>query len=143
MRDVGLGDKVYSPDLQTFELEGPSGVFGTVASVLVGPIRLVMRCAHNIMILPANLLASYAEGLLIVSAIMLTVGVFDFLLLGKWPLLVSQVPLIILAVKLKASASKAVVKAQEKAEVEIDTEKVEELCNTIYDEIDAALGKGK
>ena len=143
MRDVGLGDKVYSPDLQTFELEGPSGLFGTVASVLVGPIRLVMRCSHNIMVLPANLLASYAEGLLIVSSLLLVVGIFDFLFLGKWPLLVSQVPLIILAVKLKASASKAVIKAQEKVEVEIDTKKVEELCNTLYDEIDAALGKGK
>lgn len=141
MRDVGLGDKVYSPDLQTFELEGPSGVFGTLASVLVGPIRLLMRVMHNIMILPANLLASYADGLFIVGALMLGAGVFDLLVYGKWPLLVSQIPVMILAVKLKAGASKAVKSSTEKTEVEIDVEKVEELCNSITAELDSIIGK--
>lgn len=141
MRDVGLGDKVYSPDLQTFELEGPSGVFGTLASILVGPIRLLLRVMHNIMILPANLLASYADGLFVVGALMLGAGVFDFIVYHKWPLLVSQIPVMILAIKLKAGASKAVASSLEKTEVEIDVEQVEELCNSITDELDAIVGK--
>lgn len=143
MRDVGLGDKVYSPDLETFELEGPSGVFGTVASIVVGPVRMIMRVMHNIVILPAELLASYAEGLLIVGCAMMAVGIFDFLVFHKWPILISQIPVIFLSLKLKAKATEAVVKSKEKTEVEIDTEKVEELCSSVYEEIDAALGKGE
>lgn len=141
MRDVGLGDKVYSPDLQTFELEGPTGIFGTLASIIVGPLRLLMRVTHNIVILPANLLASYADGLLLVGAVLTALGVVDFLVFRKWPLLVSQLPVIILAIKLKAAASKAVLQAEEKHEVEIDTTQVEKLCNTIYGELDEVLGK--
>lgn len=140
MRDVGLGNKVYSPDLQTFELEGPTGIFGTLASVVVGPIRLLLRVMHNIVILPAALLESYASGLLIVSVILLVTGIVDIIVFKKWPLLVSQIPAVLLAVRLKQKASRGVQLAKAKVEVEIDDEQINELCNGIYDKLDAAIG---
>lgn len=134
-------DKVYSPDLVPYEFSGASGLFSTIASIIVGPIRLLLRVVHNIMILPAGMMASYAEGLLIIGAMVGVIGVIDFILRGRWPLLVSQIPVILLAVKLKATASRATEIALIKSEVEIDTDKVEELCNGIVPELDAIIGK--
>lgn len=133
--------KVYSPDLQTFSLEGRSGIFGTLASLIVGPIRVISRVAHNVMILPADLLASYAEGLLIVGVVLEVIGIADYVFWHKWPLMVSQLPVIASAIHLKAKAKKAIVIAETKHEVEIDLDQVTELCNTIYQELDAIVGK--
>lgn len=135
------GQKVYSPDLQLFSLEGKSGVFGTIASFIVGPIRLLSRVAHNVMILPANLLASYAEGLFFCGLVLGVLGVVDYLVYDKWPLIVSQVPVLMLARHFKQRAKRAVVISQTKHEVEIDNEQVSTLCNTIYDELDQIVGK--
>lgn len=132
--------KVYSPDLQSFSLEGRSGIFGTLASLIVGPIRVISRVAHNVMILPADLLASYAEGLLITGIIFELLGIVDYIFFDKWPLLVSQVPVIASALHLKAKARRAIVISETKHEVEIDTDQVTELCNTIYGELDAIVG---
>ena len=86
--EYGYGDKVYSSDLQTFSLEGTSGIFGTVASLLVGPIRLLSRVTNNIMVLPANLLESYADGVVVIGAILAALGVVDWLVFDKWQLLI-------------------------------------------------------
>lgn len=134
------GPKVYSPDLQTFSLEGRSGIFGTIASIVVGPIRLLSRVSHNIMILPAGLLGSYAEGLLFVGVVVTLLGVVDLVFFRKWPLLVSQLPVLLAAVHFKAKARKAVVIAETKHEVEIDNAQVEDLCDQIFTELDAKLG---
>lgn len=140
MRDVGLGDKVYSPDLQTFELEGASGVFGTLASIIVGPIRIMTRVTHNIFVMPATLQVSYANSLLVISALLALVGLFEILVFRKWPLLVSQIPALLVALKLRISANRATVKSKEKREVHIDREQVTELCESLYTELDNITG---
>ena len=140
-RDFGYSRKVYSPDLRTFSLEGKSAIFGTVASIFVGPIRIILRVLHNIMILPANLMKDYANSLFIVGIVFGVIGVVDFILFSKWPLIISQVPVIGLAIILKRTASKSIAISEEKREVEIDMKAVEDLCNTIYSEIDSAIGK--
>ena len=139
--DEQNGGKVYSPDIQTYSFEGSSGIFGTIASFVVGPVRFVMRVTHNICILPANLLYSYAGGLLLVGGIAAAIGVFDFVMFRKWPLLVSQIPVIILAYWLRKTSSQAVQRSEEKTDVEIDTKQIEDLCSGIYDEINREMGK--
>lgn len=139
MRDVGLGEKVYSPDLQTFELDGPTGVFGVVAALLVGPLRLITRVVHNVMILPADLLASYASGLFVVGAIMTVIGAIDLVFYRRWPMLVSQIVVLGLAIMLKSKARVASEKADVKAEIEIDDKKVEDLCNSLVPQLDAII----
>ena len=132
-------EKVYSPDLKTISFEGLTGVFNIIGSVVTAPVRLLLRVVHNIVILPADLMLSYAESLFLVGVVLEIIGIFDFFILHKWVLLVSQVPVIILAVKLKSSASRSVTIARQKTEVEIDTEKIEELCNEISTELDAIV----
>lgn len=141
MRDVGLGDKVYSPDLQTYELEGPTGVFGTIASLVVGPIRIVSRVMHNLMVLPANLLDDYARGLFLVSAIFTAVGFADLIVFRKWPLLVSQFPALAISAVLMKKTSRAVTVAAQKREVEIDDQQVQDLANSLFKELDVVVGK--
>ena len=68
-------------------------------------------------------------------------GVVDYLLYKKWPLLVSQVPVWIFSLHLKRKAARAVEISKQKREVELDTSKVSELCNQIYTELDAIIGK--
>lgn len=139
--DEQNGGKVYSPDIQSYSFEGSSGVFGTIASFIVGPIRFVVRVTHNICILPADLLYSYAGGLMLVGGIVCSIGVLDFVVFHKWPLLVSQIPVIILAWWLRKTSSQAVQRSEEKTDVEIDTKQIEDLCSGIYDEINSELGK--
>ena len=139
--EVGYGEKVYSPDLKVFDLDGRSGIFGTMASIAVGPLRLLMRVSHNIMILPANLMETYANGLLVIGIIMASLGVVDWLVFKHWPLIVSQIPVIVFAVHLRSRARKAVELADTKYEVEIDNSQVENLCNQIYTDLNNIVGK--
>lgn len=133
--------KVYSPDIQPYSFEGSSGLFNTISSIFVGPIRLLMRVPHNIMILPVDLLADYASGLIVTCIVMIALGFVDYVVFHKWPLLVSQLPVLIVATRLRARASRYVGKEEEKREVNIDYEQVQNLCATVYDEIDNAIGK--
>lgn len=133
--------KVYSPDIKPFSLEGKSGLFSTIASFLVGPVRLLLRVMHNIMILPADLLSDYANGLILVSGIFGAVGLLDLLIFRRWPLLVSQIVTAALGLYWRQKAEHAVVVAMEKNEVDIDTAQVNDLCNEIIGELDELVGK--
>ncbi len=128
--------KVYSPDIKPYSFEGRSGVFGTLLSFIVAPIRITTRVMHTIFILPANMQETYANGLFWVSAIMLVLGLADLVLYHKWPLVVSQIPCLYYAVKLKGQASLSTQKAQAKREVDINFDEVETLCNTVYDDLE-------
>lgn len=141
--DEDLTLKVYSPDIEPFSLEGELGLFNSISSIFVGPIRLLIHIPHNIMILPANLLEEYAMGLLIVGSILLLLGIFDYLLFKKWVLFASQIPVIFVALSFKKKASFAVEKNNTPREVDIDYAEVKDVCMTVYDEIDSALGKGE
>lgn len=141
-KNDNLKRKVYSPDIQEFSFEGMNGLLSIIFSLLIGPIRLLMRVMHNIMILPAELLASYANSLLLVSGSMMVLGIIDYLLYHKWPLLVSQIPTICIALWFRKKASSAVARSEELREVNINVEEVQEMCGKIYDELDSMLGKG-
>ena len=134
-----VNDRVYSPDITHYDLEGMSGIVNTISSIMVAPIRISMRVMHNIFVLPANLQAVYAESLLFICFVMCIFGVADLVLFGKWVLLVSQLPLIIYAMRLKSQAKKSVNVFERKQEVEINIDEVESLCNTVYDELDTVL----
>lgn len=139
MEDRDDSVKVYSPDIKPYSMEGRSGIFGTLLSFVVAPIRLLTRVMHNIFILPANLIEDYANALMLVSSIMLGIGVIDFFFYEKWPLLVSQLPALYYASVLKKQARKSTQIALEKREVDIDTEQVQTLCNTIFDELNEII----
>lgn len=138
-----MKQKVYAPDIDNYEFEGRSGLFGTVAALFVGPVRLVMRVVHNIVILPVDFLPSYVSALSLVSASMTVLGIIDYLAFHRWPLLVSQLPVFIYGrylrhrIKMSASSSEGV------REVEIDTEQIEAACNSITDELDTIVGKDR
>lgn len=130
------GMKVYSPDIKPYSFEGRSGVFGTLLSIIVAPIRITTRIMHNIFILPSNLQESYADGLLLVSAAMAVIGIVDLFMYKKWPMVVSQIPAIYYAIRLKKQAMKSTAIASAKREVDIDFDGVEELCESVFDDLE-------
>lgn len=132
--------KVYSPDVTPYSFEGESYFLGTVLSFLVAPIRLITRVMHNIFILSADLQIGYANSLLIVSCAMTAIAVVDAMLYNKWPLLVSQPPLILLALWLRKRAKQSASLAEAKRVIEIDDAVVEERCEQALDEINKILG---
>ena len=141
MRDVGLGDKVYSPDLSNFELSGPTGVFGTIASIVTGPVRLVTRVLHNIPILPADLLKEYYQSLFITSTTLACVGLVDLVFYNKWLLFVVQIPLIGISLTQPKKINKILKAASVKHEVEFDSQRVADMCEKVYDDIEKELEK--
>lgn len=128
--------KVYSPDIQPYSFEGKGWVLGTFASIVVAPIRLVSRIMHNIMVMPADLQVEYAQGLLVVAGAVTALGAIDLLFFHKWVMLLSQLPLFPVALKLRASALKASSASKELRHVDVDRKQVEELTETIYDDLD-------
>lgn len=132
--------RVYSPDIPTYSFEGQSYFLGTILSFLVAPIRIVTRVMHNIIILPADLKEDYAKSLMVTSTVLLILGIFDWVVAGKWMLCVSQVIPLIYAVKLKSSAHQSVELAREKREIEIDMDEVTNICESVYDELNVILG---
>lgn len=132
-------EKVYSPDIKPYSFEGKSGIFGTLLSIIMAPVRIISRVTHNVFILPANLQEGFADKWLLVSCILLAIGFLDFVIEKKWPLLVSQIPGIFLSLRLKRQASKSTEIATEKREVDIDIDQVTELCNSVYSEFESIV----
>lgn len=132
-------NKVYSPDIKTYSMEGTSGLFNTLLSFIVGPIRLVTRVMHNIFVIPADLQYEYAKSLFTCSMILMVIGIIDFVVARKWPLAISQIVPLVYAVRLQRHAKHSTVKAKEKREVEIDVEQVESLCSEVYGEIESRM----
>lgn len=131
--------KVYSPDIVPYSFEGKGWALGTFASIVVAPIRLVSRVMHNVFIMPAGLMADYAEGLLIVAGATALLGLADLLLFHKWVLLFSQLPLFPVALRLRKSAVKAEKLSKEQRIVDMDEVQVEELLETVYDELEKVI----
>ena len=131
----------YAPDLLEFELEGEKGIFSLITSFIVGPIRLVSRILHNIAFLPADLAKSYSNGLIAVASMMVFIGIVDLLFFGKWPVLVSQIPVCAMALRFRKKATKAISVTAEKREVHIDNDQVNAMCETTYDEMLSAVRK--
>lgn len=127
--------KFYSPDIQMYDLSGAPGVLNTIVSVVVAPIRLLTRVMHNIFVLPANLIEEYAKSLFIVASCMVVLGVLDLFLYKKWPMVVSQLPVFYYASVLKKQARKSTLISLHKREVDIDTERIETICNTVFEEL--------
>ena len=136
-----FGDLVYSPDLQTFDLSGNRGLLSTASSFIVGPIRLVIRVTTNLFMLPSHLVGTYANSLVITSAVFTILGAIDLLMFRKWPLIVSQVIPWVVAFKLKLLAR--VHKSDDpmpKHNIDIDVNALNNYCNQIEGELNAALG---
>lgn len=136
-----FGDLVYSPDLQTFDLAGDRGLLSTIASFIVGPIRLTIRVTTNIFLLPAELKGKYANSLLLTGIFLELLGLVDLLVYKKWPLFVSQIPVIAMAIQMRLSAKQHhddVITA--KKEINVDTDALNDYCNTLEKELDTALG---
>ncbi len=131
--------KVYSPDVVPYSFEGESYLLGTFMSIVVAPIRIVSRVLHNIVILPGDMQLGYSNSLLIVSSILMVIGLLDAMLVGKWPLFISQIPVLLYAMYLKKQATLSLRKKNVKRDIEINTEVVEEMCNSIYDDINNVL----
>ena len=140
-RDTSLKDHVYSPDLKNRSLDGDIGTFNLVASFLVGPLRFLLRVVHNIFILPADLMLEYTNGLFMTGVVVMGIGVLDYLLYRRWPLMVSQIAVLAIAVLLRKNAMKGIEAANQKRQVEMDTAQVEEFCDQIYEELNTIIGK--
>ena len=130
------GMKVYSPDIKPYSFEGRSGVFGTLLSIIVAPIRITTRVMHISFILPANMQEDYAKALYFLAVAMSVLGVVDLVFYKRWPLLISQIPVVYYATRLRGQAQRSTAIAKSKREVEIDTDVVGDLCNTIYDDLE-------
>lgn len=135
-----FGDLVYSPDLQTYDLAGSRGLLSTVSSFIIGPIRLVSRVSTNIAVLPLSLAEAYGNSLLLVGTLFAAIGLVDLLVFKKWPLIVSQLPVIAYGLHLRVYSKRSTIKAREKREVVVDTATLNNFCNTTEAEIASALG---
>ena len=131
----------YAKDIAVYSFEGATGIAGTISSLLVAPIRIMVRVPQSIAVLPCHLLKQYSEALFLVGCFALSVGLLDLALYKKWVLLVSQIPIILLAVYLRRISSRPNKKAEDKRTVEFDDEQIVELCDSIYPELDAVIGK--
>ena len=136
-----MNKKLYSPDIKVFSFDGPSGIFNIMSSLLVGPLRVIMRVMHNITLLPATLLEDYANTLMITGGALTLLGVLDLIVFGKWPLVVSQIPVLCLAWYLKSKSNRSIVAHRERREVVIDEEALKSICESVYDKIDAEIGE--
>lgn len=132
-------EKVYSPDIKPYSFEGRSGLFGTLLSFIMAPIRIVTRVMHNIFVIPANLLEGFAMKWFYVSIVLLVIGLADLFLQKKWPLAVSQLPGIYLSLRLAKQARNSTEIAREKPEVSIDIEQVTQECNKVLKDFDDIL----
>ena len=137
--DANSENKVYSPDIKVYSMEGRSGLFNTILTIIVGPIRLVTRVMHNIFILPANLLEDYANALMLCSIVVGGIGLIDLVVYKKWPLIVSQIVPLLYSLRLGRQAKASTFMAKKKRSVEINVEAVEELCGEVYTEIDKEM----
>lgn len=135
----GLGRYVYSSDMRTFDLDGNHSIIMSLVSLLISPVRITLRVMHNIMSMPNALKQVYVKEMLRTSLILELIGLVDFIVYKRWVLVVSQIPVILYAYRAKSRISMAVARDEEVTEVEIDTSMVEELCGTVYDDIDKAL----
>lgn len=133
------GKRVYSPDIEPYSFEGKSGLFNTISFIITAPIRLVTRVMHNLLVMPANVQEAYADGLLVVALLTAALGVIDYIMFHKWVLVVSQLPLIPLAIKVKKDATAARGAAKEKRKVDIDKGQISALVGTVYDDLNKVL----
>lgn len=131
----------YSPDIDEFSFEGASYFFGLIASIVVAPIRLVMRVMHMIALLPAKLMVVYLRYLIGVSVAMVVVGVVSFIFDGKWIILVSQVIVLVASLFLSTTLKYDEEDESSVRQLDIDEEEVEAICNGIYEELDNYFGK--
>lgn len=134
--DEQKNQKVYSPDIKPYSLEGKGGLLNTISYTIVSPIRLVSRVMHNIFVMPANIQDEFAEGLIVVAIATGVLGLVDLIVFKKWMLLATQIPLIPYAYKKRKDAlsSKEVVK--KKPVVDIDKARVTELAQSVYDDLE-------
>lgn len=135
-----VSQKTYSPDIAVYSFEETSAVYKTLSSILVGPIRLVMRVMHNIPLLPGKLLVEYTRGLFLVCGAFSFVGLFDYVFYGKWPMLVSQPVVFLIALHLKRKCRFVAELVEEVREVEIDEDQVNACCNKIFSRLDEIVG---
>lgn len=127
--------KVYSPDITPYSFEGKGGLFNTISYFIVSPFRLISRVMHNIFVMPANIQDEFAEGLLVVACCVTVLGLIDLIVYHKWVLLVSQLPLFPIAIKIRKNALEAKDIASTSRTVDIDTEQVAHLIETVYDDL--------
>jgi len=135
-----LKPKTYSPDIAVYSFEETSAIYKTISSVLIGPLRLVMRVLHNIPLLPPKLFREYVNGLFIVILAFSVVGFIDYVFFNHWPLLVSQAISLVIAWWLKSKCHNGPDAEEEMREVEIDLDQVDKCCNQIYKRLDAIVG---
>lgn len=135
--------KVYAPDIASYAFDESSAVYKTIVSVLIGPIRLVMRVLHNIPLLPPNLLSEFAGGLVLTSCFLGAIGIFDYAVFHRWPLLFSQTLALLYGLYLKRKVGGIELTEAEMREVKIDYELVTDHCNKIYDDLDKILGSAE
>lgn len=131
----------YSPDIDEFSFEGASYFFGLIASIVVAPIRLVMRVMHMIALLPAKLMVVYLRYLIGVSVAMVVVGVVSFIFDGKWIILASQAIVLVASLFLSTTLKYDAEDESSVRQLDIDEEEVEAICNGIYEELDNYFGK--
>lgn len=137
--NVGVSDLVYAPDVMVQELDGKHNLIFSLVSLIISPVRICLRVMHNIAIMPAKLKKEFLNELITIAVVMEIIGLIDFLLNHKWPLAISQIPVLIYAYRARSKVVVAVEKDAEVTEVDIDSEEVEKMCITVYDKLDAVL----
>lgn len=135
----GMDDLVYSTDIQVTDLEGSNALVHSIAAIAFAPIRILLKVLHNIMILPADLMLIYAESLLMISSIMLGIGILNLFFNRSVLLLLCEIPVVLLSLLWKRKASTSVVVSNKRNVISIDTNAIEDVCNSVYDKINNSL----
>lgn len=137
--NVGVGEFIYAPDVMVQELDGKHNLIFSLVSVIISPVRVCLRVMHNIAIMPAKLKKEFLNELITVSIAMEAIGLVNLFLNHKWPLAISQIPVLLYAYRARNTVVIAVEKDAEVTEVDIDSEQIEQMCVSVYDKLDSVL----
>lgn len=134
-----IGDFVYSQDLTTTELSLNKAIGHIIASLAIGPIRLITKVASNILLLPYDLLKQYIEHVLFIITSLIFISLIHATFSGRINLLLITIlfypiPLFILY---KLTQKKKPI--YKKKSISVDFQPLEEECNKIYEELDKII----
>lgn len=112
-----------------------------VLMIAVDPLMFIIKMTTHIAIMSAKEREVFLKNMLVTSIIFEVIGVIDLVFYHRWPLVVAQIPVIIYVLRARDKVSIAIERDAVVEQVKIDTEQVEKLGMTIYDDLDRIVAE--
>lgn len=112
-----------------------------VLMIAADPLMFIIKMTTHIAIMSAKEREVFLKNLLITSIIFEVIGVIDLVFYHRWPLVVAQIPIILYVLRARDKVSIAIERDAVVEQVKIDTEQVEKLGMTIYDDLDKIVAE--